>query len=112
MSESFDSSDTVASTDDLQLTTCKVLGINWDTKADKFIFDFHKIATNALNLPPTKHNILKICNTFFDLLGVLSPIVLQVKLIFKELWYRNYVIGIMIGTMILTMMLKCNGMNF
>ena len=85
INESLDSSDTVPSTDDLQLTTRKVLGVNWDTKTDKFVFDFQEIATNALNLPPTKRNILKICNTFFDPLGVLSPIVLQAKLIFKEL---------------------------
>ena len=88
--ESLDSSDNVPSTDDLQLTTRKVLGVNWDTKTDKFVFDFQEIATNALNLPTTKRNILKICNTFFDSLGVLSPIVLQTKLIFKELCINKY----------------------
>ena len=90
ISESLNISDTVPSTDDLQLTTCKVLGVNWDTKTDKFVFDFQEIATNAINLPPTKLNILKICNTFFDPLGVLSPIVLQAKLIFKELCINKY----------------------
>ena len=90
ISESSGSSDTVPSTDDLQLTTRKVLDVNWDTKTDKFVFDFQEIATNALNLPPTKRNILKICNTFFDPLGRLSPIVLQVKLIFKELCINKY----------------------
>ena len=87
---SVDSSDIVPSTDDLQLTTRKVLSVNWDTKTDKFIFDFHKIAANALNLPPTKRNILKICNTIFDPLGVLSPIVLQANLIFKGLCINKY----------------------
>ena len=90
ISESLDSSHTVPSTDDLQLTTRKVLGINWDTKTGKFVFDFQEIATNAVNLPPTKRNILKICCTFFDPLGVLSPIVLQAKLIFKELCINKY----------------------
>ena len=51
---------------------------------DKFVFDFQEISTNALNLPPTKRNILTIRNTFFKPLRVLSPIVLQAKLIFKE----------------------------
>ena len=90
ISESFDSSDTVLSTDDLQLTTRKVLGINWDTKTNKFIFDFQEVATNVLNLPPTKRNILKICSTFFDPFEVLSAIVLQAKLIFKELYINKY----------------------
>ena len=66
ISESLDNSDTVPSTDYLHLTTHKVLGVNWDTKTDKLVFDFQEIATNAVNLPPTKRNILTICNTFFD----------------------------------------------
>ena len=70
-------------------------------------FRFQEIATNALNLPPTKFNILEICNTFFNPLGVLSPIVLQAKLIL-----RNYVLTSMSGTLTLTMILKSNGMNF
>ena len=60
ISESLDSNDTVPSTADLQLTTRKALGVNWDTKTNKFVFDFQEIATNALNLTPTKRNILKI----------------------------------------------------
>ena len=68
----------------------KVLGVSWDTFSDKFIFDFKEIATNGLQLAATKRNILKICNTFFDPLGLLSPIVLQVKLIFKELCINKY----------------------
>ena len=64
-----------------------MLGVNCDTKTDKFVFDFQDIAANALNLPPTKWNVLKICNTFFDPLGVLSTIALQAKLIFKELMF-------------------------
>ena len=35
ISESLDKSDTVPSTDDLQLTTRKALGVTWDTKTDK-----------------------------------------------------------------------------
>ena len=62
ISECLESSDTVASTDDLQLTTrtTRQLVKYQDTKIDKFVFDFQEIATNALNLPSTKHNILKI----------------------------------------------------
>ena len=42
INESLDSSGVVPSTDDLQLTTGKVLGVNWDTKAGIFIFDFQE----------------------------------------------------------------------
>ena len=51
---------------------------------------FQEITTNALNLPPTKLNILKICKTFFDPLEILSLIVLQPKFIFKELCNNKY----------------------
>ena len=47
-------------------------------------FDFQEIATNVLDVPATKRNILKICNIFFNPSGELSTIVLQEKLIFKE----------------------------
>ena len=67
-----------------------MLGVSCDTKTDKFVFDFQEIAANALNLPPTKWNVLKICTTFFDPLGVLSTIALQAKLIFKELCFNRY----------------------
>ena len=55
-----------------------------------FDFDFQEIVANALNLPPSKRSIMKICNTIFDPLAVLSSIVLQAKLIFKELCINKY----------------------
>ena len=57
LKESLDRSDTISETNDLQLRTRKVIGVNWDTKTDKFVFDFQDIATNALNPPSTKRNI-------------------------------------------------------
>ena len=42
INESLDSSGVAPSTDDLQLTTGKVLGVNWDTKAGMLIFDLQE----------------------------------------------------------------------
>ena len=63
----------------------KVLGLNWDTGADDFIFDFENICRTAEKLDVTKRNILRIAAMFFDPLGLISPITLQPKLIFREL---------------------------
>ena len=63
-------------------TDCKrkVLGINWSTDKDEFIFQFDVLTlaeTLAETLPPTKRNILKIGAKIFDPLGLISPINLQ-----------------------------------
>ena len=63
----------------------KVLGLNWDTGADDFIFDFENICGTAEKLDATKRNILRIAAMFFDPLGLISPITLQPKFIFQEL---------------------------
>ena len=63
----------------------KVLGLNWDTGTDDFIFDFENICRTAEKLDVTKRNILRIAAMFFDPLGLISPITLQPKLIFQEL---------------------------
>ena len=63
----------------------KVLGINWDIEKDLFGFDFDEIVQLAKDLKFTKRNLLKINATLFDPLGLISPITLQGKLLFKLL---------------------------
>ena len=63
----------------------KVSGINWDIDKDLFEFDFDKIVQLAKDLKFTKKNLLKINATLFDPLGLISPITLQGKLLFKLL---------------------------
>ena len=60
-------------------SSTKVLGLNWDTTSDKFIFNSDYIFSTAVNLPVTKRNILKISSTFFDPLGFIIPITLRPK---------------------------------
>ena len=63
----------------------KVLRLNWDTSPDDFIFDFENIWRTAEKLDVTKRNVLRTAAMFFDPLGLISPITLQSKLIFREL---------------------------
>ena len=66
----------------------KVLRLNWDTGADDFIFDFENISRTMEKLDITKRNIFRVAAMFFHPVGLISPITLQPKLIFQEL-YRN-----------------------
>ena len=61
-----------------------MLEINWDLAKDKFIFEFNNVIDAAEKLNVKKRNILKLSAMFFDPLGIISHLVLQAKLIFKE----------------------------
>ena len=61
-----------------------MLGIEWDVNKDEFIFTFSDIIETAESSPVTKRNILKTSAMFFDLLGLIYPLILHVELLFKE----------------------------
>ena len=63
----------------------KVLDINWNISRNELELEFSDLAKLALQLPATKRNILKITAMFYDPLGLVSPIVLQTKLIYQSL---------------------------
>lgn len=63
----------------------KVLGVSWDVDSDCFVFDFSEMVPFAEGLSVTKRSILRISAMFFDPLGLISPVVLQFKLLFKRL---------------------------
>ena len=43
----------------------------------------------AASLEPTRRNLLKVTSNFFDLLGILSPALVQMKLLFQSLCHEN-----------------------
>lgn len=63
----------------------KTLGMSWNPTQDHFLFRF--------DLPdisiPTKRSILSIVAKIFDLLGLLSPIVIRCKILLQEMWVQN-----------------------
>ena len=59
--------------------------LNWNIDKDIFVFELNDIAESGLGLVYTKRNILKIGASFFDLLGLVCPVVLQANLLFQEL---------------------------
>ena len=63
----------------------KVLGVNWNDLEDCLILPLKPFAQLACELPPTKQSILKVVAKIFDLLGVISPVTFQMKVLFQEL---------------------------
>ena len=63
----------------------KVLGINWDIEKDLFAFDFDEIVQLVKPLKFPKIILLDINAKLFDMLGLISSITLQGKLLFKLL---------------------------
>jgi hypothetical protein len=51
----------------------KVLGSNWDTKADELFFNFDKWKEDASSIPSTQRSLLGLTAKIFDPLGFLAP---------------------------------------
>jgi len=63
----------------------KLLGVLWDSQADKLLVDLAKLLSYANSLPITKQSILKISTNIFDPLGLLSSFIVRLKLLFRSL---------------------------
>ena len=57
--------------------------MNWNCDSDEFIFKFEALLKLAESLQPTRRNLLKVTSSFFDPLGILSPVLVQMKLLFQ-----------------------------
>jgi hypothetical protein len=69
---------------DLQADT-KTLGLLWNCATDKLKYNISDFSTN----PVTKRGILSIIAQIYDLIGLISPIVVRAKIILQNLWSLN-----------------------
>ena len=67
----------------------KVLGKTWNVHDDKFEMNLAKIIDYQDPSICTKRIVLSITAKFFDPLGLISPVILQLKLLFQELCKSN-----------------------
>ena len=65
--------------------TKSVLGVQRDLASDELTFDFSEIIGMGESIKLTKRNILKVSSSFYDPLGIISPITVQAKIIFQLL---------------------------
>ena len=68
----------------------KVLGINWNLNSDTFVIKLDKITAFARDLEPNKRNVLRLTAKLFDPLGLISPIMIPIKILFQELCTLKY----------------------
>ena len=64
----------------------RILGTLWNFHKDNLMFDLTETASLARNVELTKRNVISTVSKFYDPLGVISPIVVQFKILFQELY--------------------------
>ena len=63
----------------------KLLGVGWNSCSDELHFNFSELFDQVRRLPPSRRSLLKITTSIFDPLGLLSPIVVRLKVLFQTL---------------------------
>ncbi|XP_075160828.1 uncharacterized protein LOC142233707 [Haematobia irritans] len=63
----------------------KTLGMSWKSNSDRFCFRFELKTPHIV----TKRSILSCVSRIFDILGLLSPIVVSMKILIQDIWKRN-----------------------
>ena len=63
----------------------KILGVGWNDQSDKFLFDIKNIADMLDDLCVTKRCVLKRLAAFYDPLGLIQPLIMNMKLFFQRL---------------------------
>ena len=56
-----------------------VLGMNWDTGTNEFIFCFDSLLLRCATIEQTKRNLLSISASIFDPLGLIAPVTSKIK---------------------------------
>ena len=71
-------------------TEQKVLGTNWKYFTDEFLFKFQTHVETAQGPMPTKRNVLKVIARFYDPMGLILPIIVQMKILLQDICKANY----------------------
>ena len=71
-------------------TEQKVLRTNWNYFTDEFLFKFQTQVESAQGLMPTKRNVLRVIASFYDPMGLISPIIVQMKILLQDICKANY----------------------
>ena len=67
----------------------KLLGVKWDNQSDEFLVDPSELLDYVRCLPVTKRSVLKSSSRIFYPLGLVSPLVIRLKLLFRSLCTDN-----------------------
>ena len=62
----------------------KVLGLAWSLERDMIYFNFEHIARKNEDVEPTKRSLLSLLSSLFDPLGLISGVVVSMKILFQD----------------------------
>ena len=62
----------------------KILGIRWNEAEDTLCINLDEFIPSDITIKVTKRNILSVIAGFFDPIGLIQPIAIQMKIIFQE----------------------------
>lgn len=65
--------------------TSRILRVIWDPSTDVFSFSFVQLSEYAKTMEITKRSVLRLTAKVFDPLGLVSPFVIQLKILFQTL---------------------------
>lgn len=66
--------------------TLKVLGVQWDVKRDVLVFDLNRMSHSIQGMSNvTKRNVVSAISSVYDPMGILSPFVVKLKLLLREI---------------------------
>ena len=71
-------------------TEQKALRTNWNYFTDEYHFNFQTHVESAQGLMPTKRNVLRVIASFYDPMGLISPIIVQIKIHLQYICKANY----------------------
>lgn len=63
----------------------KVLGMQWEVSNDCFMYDVLHLTTVS-DITPTKRAVLSCIARLFDPIGLISPYIMSVKILFQDVW--------------------------
>ena len=67
----------------------KLLGVGWDSGSDELHFNFSELFDQVRKLPPNRRSLLKVTASLFDPLGIFSPFVVRLKVLFQTLCFQH-----------------------
>lgn len=70
---------------DITTNDYKVLGVQWNVPQDTLIFDISEVINKVDLFNPTKRTVVGAVSSFYDPIGVLSPVVVVFKIFLQEL---------------------------
>eukprot|EP00794_Sanderia_malayensis_P010114 gene10114-11147_t len=72
-----------------QPSETRILGIPWDTNRDEFRISFVKCAESGNGGAVTKRKMLSIINGVFNLLGIVSPVIITGKILYSRVCLKK-----------------------